>query len=99
MTAAQVNIIMNNNSIVLNIISWIFGIAVLAVGVLNLFLVHHVPGVVYLLLAFVYFPPANVMLEKRFGFSIPVVVKIILGIFIIMFTLGVSDIGDMIDKL
>lgn len=78
-------------------IGWIFSIVVLAVGILNVFLVHPVPGVVYLLLSLVYLPPANATLKKRFGFSIPLVVKIILGIIIIMFTLGVSDLGDMID--
>jgi hypothetical protein len=82
--------------------SWIFGIIVWMISVLNLFLVHTVPGVVlvvYLFLSLVYFPPANAVFREKFGFSIPPVVKIILGIFIIMFTLGVSDLGDMIDKL
>ncbi|HEY0769034.1 MAG TPA: hypothetical protein VGD31_01780 [Sphingobacteriaceae bacterium] len=79
------------------IISWLFGIVVLTIGVLNLFLVHPVPGVVYLLLSFVYFPPANAAFKKWVGFSIPPVLKIILGIFIVWFTLGVSDLGDMID--
>ena len=83
----------------LSIIGWIFGIIVLAIGVLNLFLVHSVPGVVYLLLSLVYLPPANAILKKKFGFSIPVIIKITLGIVIIMFTLGVSDLGDMIEKL
>jgi hypothetical protein len=87
----------NNQSTVLNLISWLFGIVVLTVGVLNLFLVHAVPGVIYLFLSLVYFPPANAMLKKRFGFSIPVLVKIILAIVMILFTLGVSDLGDMID--
>ena len=81
-----------------HIISWIFGIIVFAIGVLNLFLVHPVPGAIYLLLSLVYLPPANAVLRKSIGFSIPLVVKIILGIIIIMFTLGVSDLGDMIDK-
>lgn len=80
-----------------HIISWIFGLAVFAIGVLNMFLVHPVPGVVYLLLSSVYFPPTDAIHKKRFGFSIPLVVKIILGIVIIQFTLGVSDLGDMID--
>ena len=71
--------------------------AVVAIGLLNLFLVHPVPGIVYLLLSILYFPPANDLLRERFGFSIPPVVKIILGIFIIWFTLGISDLGDMID--
>lgn len=80
-----------------HIVSWIFGAFVFAIGVLNMILVHPVPGVIYLLLSCVYFPPANAMLKKRFGFSIPPVVKILLGVFIIWFTLGVSDLGDMID--
>ena len=83
----------------LSIIGWIFGIAVFAIGVLNVFLVHPVPGVVYLLLSLVYFPPTNAVFRKSLGFSIPLIVKIIFGIVIIMFTLGVSDLGDMIDKL
>jgi hypothetical protein len=81
------------------IIGWIFGTIVLAIGVLNLFLVHPVPAVVYFLLSLIYFPLANAVFRKNFGFSIPLVVKIILGVGIIMFTLGISDLGDMIDKL
>jgi len=80
-----------------HIINRIFGIPVFAIGVLNVFLVHPVPGVVCLLLSFVYLPPANAILKKRFGFAIPILVKILLGIFIIWFTLGISDLGDMID--
>ncbi len=80
-----------------HIISWLFGTAVFAIGVLNVFLVHVVPGVIYLLLSFVYFPSANAILKKRFDFSIPLVLKIILGIVIIWFTLGVSDLRDMVD--
>ncbi len=81
----------------LSLIGWIFGAVVLAIGVLNLFLVHAVPGVVYLVLSLVYLPPANAVVEKKFGFSIPLVVKIFLGVIIIWFTLGVSDLGNMID--
>jgi len=79
------------------IISWVFGAIVFAIGVLNMFLVHAVPGIIYLLVSLVYFPPANDMLREKFGFSIPVAVKVILGIVIIWFTLGISDLGDMID--
>lgn len=79
------------------IINWLFALVVFAIGVLNVFLVHPVPGAIYLLLSLVYFPPANDLLLERFGFSIPSVVKIILGVVIIWFTLGVSDLGDMID--
>ncbi|ERM80504.1 hypothetical protein P872_13040 [Rhodonellum psychrophilum GCM71 = DSM 17998] len=76
---------------------WVFGILVFTVGVLNLILVHPVPGLVYLLLSLVYLPPAAGWLKERFAFTIPLLVKIILGIAIFMFTLGVSDLGEMID--
>lgn len=80
-----------------NIISWILGIIVYTIGVLNLFLVHFVPGIVFLVLSFAFFPPINDELRRRFGFSIPVTLRVALGILIIWFTLGVSDLGDMID--
>ena len=85
----------NSNSAVFGIVSWIFGIAFFAIGVLNVFLVHPVPGVFYLLLSFVYFPPANAILKKRFDFSIPLAAKIILGLVIVWFTLGVSDLAEV----
>ena len=90
-------LVINNRPNVWSISGWIFGIVFLTVGILNMFLVHLVPGVGYLLLSFIYFPPSNAYIRKKFEFAIPVVVKIILAIFIIMFTLGVSDLGDMID--
>jgi hypothetical protein len=93
---------MDNQSNAGKIFSGIFAIVLFVIGVLNVFLVHPVPGIIYFLLSFLYLPPANAILSKRFDFSIPLVVKIGLvglGIVIIMFTLGVSDLGDMIDKL
>lgn len=79
------------------LINWIFGLPVFAIGVLNLFLVHPVPGIVGLLLSLVYFSPANAFLKERTGLSIPPAVKIILCVLVIWFTQGVSDLGDMLD--
>jgi hypothetical protein len=79
------------------IAGWIFGLIVFAIGVLNMILVHPVPGLIYILLSFVYFPSVNNVLRKRVGFTIPPLVKIVLGIFVTWFTLGISDLGDMID--
>lgn len=76
---------------------WTFGTIVFFIGILNIILVHPVPGVIYLFLSVVYIPWLNVFLKKKLGFSIPVAIKIILGIVIIWFTLGISDLGDMID--
>ncbi len=81
------------------LISWAVGVLILAVGVLNIALVHPVPGIAYLLLSLVYLPPANTYLRRKTGFTIPVAAKLLLGIVLFFFTLGVSDLGDMIDKL
>jgi hypothetical protein len=88
---------MKGNYNISTIISLTFGIVVFIIGILNIFLVHPVPGVVYLLLSCVYFPLSNTIFRKYSGFTIPPLLKIILGIIIIMFTLGVSDLGDMLD--
>lgn len=79
------------------VIDWLFGPVVFVIGVLNCLLVHPVPGIIALLLSLVYFLPVNALFRKWTGFSIPPAVKIILGVLIIWFTLGVSDLGDMID--
>ena len=76
---------------------WLFGLVVLGIGVANLLLVHPVPAVAYALVSLLYFPPANAALKARFGVSIPPLLKGIVAIVVVMFTLGVSDLGDMID--
>lgn len=81
-----------------NITGCLFGALLFVIGFLNMILVHPVPGVAYFLLSLLYFPPVTALLKVKFNFSIPPVMKIILGITVIMFTLGVSDLGDMIDK-
>ncbi|MBW7468068.1 hypothetical protein K0O23_13415 [Pontibacter aydingkolensis] len=90
---------MENRLDIWSISGWLFGIVMLIVGLLNMFLVHLVPGIAYLLLSLIYLPPANAYFRKKTGFPIPLAVKLILGVAIFFFTLGVSDLGDMIDKL
>lgn len=91
---------MNSKSIVLNIIGWIFGIAVFAIGVVNTFRGNDPGfGVFILLLSFVYFPPVNTILKEKTGFSIPGIIKILLGVFIIWASLGVGELFDKIDLM
>jgi hypothetical protein len=77
---------MNNISIVLNIIGWLFGIIVFAIGIINMFWGND-PffGVFILLVSFIYFLPVNDVLKKMIGFSIPGMgmIKILLGPFIL----------------
>jgi len=93
---------MNNTSNVGNIISWIFGIAFFAIGVINTFWGNDPGfGVFILLLLFVYFLPVNAILRKMTGFSIPKmgIVKIVLGVFILWAASGVGELFDKIELM
>jgi hypothetical protein len=90
-------ITMNNRSIVGDIISWFFGIIFLAIGLINTFWGNDPGyGVFIALLAFLFFPPVHVLIKNITGFSIPLLAKITLGIFIIWSAIGV---GELFDKM
>lgn len=93
-------IIMTNKLKVSNIADWLFGIAVFLAGVINTFW-GNPPGfgVFLVLLSFIYFPPLHTIFKERTGFPIPLVVKILLGIFIIVAVLGVGELFDKIDLM
>lgn len=90
---------MKSNFRILRLFNWGFAIVLIIVGILNILLVHPVPGLIYLLLLCLYFPPITDFIEIKWSVNIPFLAQIFLAIAIIMFTLGVSDLGDMIDKL
>lgn len=75
---------------------WAFGFVLLAIGIANLILVHAVPGTAFLLFSLLYFPPSSDYLYQKTGLRIPTAVKVIFGIILIWFTLGISDLGDII---
>ncbi len=87
--------LVQSETVLSNTISWAFLIIFVVIGVLNVFLVHPVPGIFYLLVALVYFPPASALLKKRLGFSVPLVAKVILGLVILWGTLAVTDLAEM----
>ncbi len=91
---------MNNKLNAGTLISWIFGIGFFAIGTVNTFWGNDPGfGVFLLTLSLVYFPPANAILTHRFGFAIPGIVKIVLGIFIIWASLGVGELFDKIELM
>ena len=95
-------IVRNDGSTALNIISWIFGMLFFAIGVVNTFWGNDPGfGVFIILLSFVYFLPANTILKKMIIFSIPrtTLVKILLGIFIIWAAMGVGELFDKIELM
>lgn len=95
-------VIMYNKSIVAKILSWLFVIAVFAVGVINTSR-DNGPffGVCLVLLSFVYFLPVNTTLRKIAGFSIPGmgIVKILLRIFIMWVSFGVGELFNKIELM
>jgi len=87
---------MVNKSKIDNIISWIFTIIFFVIGVLNLWLVHFVSGIFYLLLSIIYSPHLNSILKTKLDFSIPLVVKIFVGLFILWGTLAVGELVEIL---
>jgi hypothetical protein len=85
----------STTSTALNIMNWILSIVFLITGILNLFLVHPVPGIFYIFLSFIYYPATNTILKKRFGFVIPVILKVILGFVVLWGTLAVGDLAEI----
>lgn len=83
-----------------DLVSWLFGIAVFASGLLNTFWGNDpVFGVFLLLLAFVYFPPVNIIVKKWLGIGIPGWLKIILGLLITWVVLGVGELFGKLDLM
>jgi hypothetical protein len=91
---------MNTTSTATNIISWIFGIAAFAIGLVNTFWGNDPGfGIFLLVLSFAFYPPVNVLVKNVTGFSIPLIAKIILAIFIFWASLGVGELFDKIDLM
>ena len=88
---------MRTETTLLKILRWIPWLAVFILGLLYLGLVHPVPGIICLLLSMVFFPPSNDIVYKQLGFKTPLPVKVLLFVILFWFTLGVSELGDMID--
>ncbi len=91
---------MKNKSVFWDVISWMFGVIVLVIGLVNIFRGND-PffGVFIALLAFVYFPPVNSLLKKITGIRIHFILKILLGLFILWAALGVGELFDKIDMM
>jgi hypothetical protein len=91
---------MNNKLAVPDILSCLFGILFLAIGIINIFWGNDLWfGVFIVLLSFIFFPPVTGMFRTITGFTIPLVVKIILGIFILWAALGVGELFDKINLM
>jgi hypothetical protein len=78
-------------------ISWLFGAAFLAIGSINIFWGNDPGyGIFIVLLSSIYFQPVNAFLRNISGIWLPLIVKIILGLFILWTAMGV---GELFDKI
>ncbi|MBN1650355.1 MAG: hypothetical protein JW857_03445 [Bacteroidales bacterium] len=80
-----------------SLILWLFTILFLVLAILNLIFVHPVPAIFYALLCLLYLPAVNFFLASTIGFTIPIWVKITLGLMVLWATLAVGDLMEMFE--
>jgi hypothetical protein len=91
---------MHSNTPALNVISWIVGIVFSAIGLINTFWGNDPAfGIFVILLSAVYYPPVTTIVKTTTGLSVPWMVKILLGMFILWAALGVGELFDKIDLM
>ena len=87
---------MKNTSNVEDVVSWVFVIVFLTIGILNMILAHPLPGLIYILISCIFYPPVNIWLKRKLGFSFYFTLKLILFILIMWPTLGVGDLAEIL---
>ncbi len=78
-----------------NVVLWALGILFIVLGFLNAFLVHIIPGIFYIVLSLLYFPPLSVFFRDRVNITIPYLVKVVLALFVLWGTLAVGDLAEL----
>lgn len=77
------------------LVSWIFILIFVVLGMMNLILVHPVPGIFYILFSGIFFPSLNTLLKKKTGMTAPLWIRIILGLIVLWGTLAVGDLAEI----
>lgn len=94
-------LILEQKSFLENKLSWLFGLLVLTIGIINMFWGNDTGFGIYLaLLSFVYFLRVTTMIKKWTGLPMPVaLLKVILGVFIIWAAVGVGELFQKIEMI
>lgn len=79
-------------------LNWVFWFIFFSLGVLNFIYVGVVPGIIYLLLSLIYLPPFNFFLKTKYNFEFAPIIKIMIAILTLWFTLGVSDLFELLER-
>ena len=90
----------NNPLSIGNLVSWVFGILFLFIGLVNLFWGNDPGyGAFIILLSFVFFPPVMALVKEWTGISLHWIIKLFIGLFIIWSALGVGELFDKIEMM
>ncbi len=89
---------LNPQALILNFISWTFGVLFLAIGLVNTFWGNDTAfGIFIILLSFGFFPPVTATFKRLTGWNLPYgVLKFFVALFILWASLGV---GELFDKI
>lgn len=79
-----------------HIFGWLLAALFTAIGVLNLMLVHPVPGIFYLVLAVGYLPLVDDAIKRKTGLSVPFWAKLIFALLVLWGTLAVGDLAEIL---
>ena len=86
---------MNTSLTIKDLLSWFLMILFIIIGIMNLVLIHPVPGIIYLVVSLFYCPPIGTMAKQRLGLASPYFIKIIAAFVILWATLAVGDLAEM----
>lgn len=87
-------------SLVLKVLSWIFGLLFIAIGIVNTFWGNDPGfGIFILLLSLVYFIPVDTIVTAMTGIILPRfgLIKVVIALFIIWASVGVGELFDKIE--
>ncbi len=86
---------MSINVVLGNVAGWFLAILFFAIGFVNTFWGNDtIFGIGIAVLSLIYIPGMSTQIKKLTGFSIPLIVKIVLALFILWAALGVGELFD-----
>jgi hypothetical protein len=72
----------------------LFAFLFVVVGIMNIRVIHIVPGLFYLAISLFYLPKIGTYLDGKFGRTAPFLIQVIFGLFIIWASLAVGDLAE-----
>ena len=81
-----------------DVVGWACGLLLLGLALAYLRWVHPVPALACVLLALACLPPTEVVLARGIDLRLPGVAKVAMVLAALWFSLGVSDLGDLLDQ-